>query len=365
MAIRYWVSLLTDNWDSMSNWSVFSGGGGGASVPGLSDTAIFDSSGPGSCLIDTTVALESLLVETGYTGTISQGSYPISVSTDSSLRSCSFLGGNAPLSLNNAYLHGMDFTSTSSVLTVAGGFYFKEDPPIPVPPQVVLDEFTLDSQNITDKYVVLSDQPLGSTALNVVGGGAQNFGTDYTVSGFFLSWAGLALDGILEPGDILRAMYTDQGSVSGSSFFHNDGSALFKTSGNWTYMGGIRFNNLHIQDDGGAIRIDSSCFVERSLFLESGYIARDLDATVHVLRDMTCYEGFGQTGTGCQILFDGTGRQSLVYSGGLLPTIMVDKQVTDHIRCYGQSPVLIDGNLVIQDGTFNTNGLDLQVGEIS
>ena len=367
MASRYWVSPLTDNWDSTANWSSSSGGAGGFSVPGVSDVAVFDVGGPGNCLFDVPVILNDLRVNPGYFGTISQGSNALSVSGDATLTAGLFEGGDASISLNNAYLHGMDFTSTSEDLIVTGNFYFKEEPPVPVPPQIMLDEFTLDAQNISDKYVMLSNLPRDSNivALNVIGGGPQNFGTDYTVSGFFLSWSGLALDGLLSSGDMIRAMYDDQGGVLTSTFGHNGGRTLFKASGNWAFLGGARFNDLLIQDNGGALRVDSSCFVERSLSLEGGYLERNLDATVHSWGDVTCSPAFGLTGTGCSIMFDGTGRQKLMYLGGVLPTVMVNKQTTEHVRAYGVDPVVIDGNLIIQDGTFNTNGLDILVGGTS
>lgn len=43
--------------------------------------------------------------------------------------------------------------------------------------------------------------------LDTIGGGAQFYGTDYTVSGSTLSWSGLALDGVLAAGDKLRIQY--------------------------------------------------------------------------------------------------------------------------------------------------------------
>ena len=333
-------------------------------MPGPTDYVFFDGNGTGSCLLDATVAIDSLNVGAGYTGTISQSTYPITVTSDSSFMGGAFNGGSAPVTLGNVYLKN-DFTSTSGLMTVGGSFYFKEEPPLVSNPQVVLDEFTLDAQNISDKYVVLSDLPQDSStvALNVIGGGPQNFGSDYTVSGFFLSWSGLALGGLLESGDTLRALYSDQGSAAASVFGNNDGTVLMKAADNWAFMGGIRFKNLQVQEDtSGSLRVDSSSYVENSLSLESGYIARNLDATIHVLMDATCYADYGMSGTGCPIMFDGTGRQTLLYSGGILPTLVVNKQVSDHVRCYGTGPITVEGDVLVQDGTFNMNGLSLSVG---
>jgi len=364
--IRFWVSPLTDNWDSTANWSLSSGGAGGASVPGSTDTAVFDGNGPGSCLLNTSVSLEALQVASDYLRTLFQTD-TITVSGDSTFTGGRFEGNSSSISLNNVYIHGTDFTSTSGVLTIGGSFYFQEEPPIPVPPQTVLDEFTLDAQNISDKFVLLSDLPRDSSlvALNVIGGGPQNYGTDYTVSEFFLSWNGLALDGMLAPGDMIRALYDNQGSMLASTFGHNNGQVVFQASGQRAFMGGARFNDLLIQAASGPLRVDSSCFVERSLNLDGGYLATNLDATIHSWGDMTCNAGFGSAGTGCTIALDGTGRQKILYMGGLLPTILINKQTTEHVWAYGQDPMVIDGDLVIQDGTFNTNGRDLLVGGVS
>lgn len=363
---RYWVSTLTDNWDSTANWSSSSGGAGGYSVPDSSGTAIFDSNGSGSCLLNVPVSIKSLRIEPGYSGTISQIE-SLTVGGDSSFLAGRFIGGSSDITLQNAYLHGTDFTSTSGDLTIGGDFYFKEEPPIPIPPQIILDEFTLDAQNISDKYVILSNLPQdgSNVALNVVGGGSQIYGTDYTVSGFFLSWSGLALDGVFAPGDLIRALYNDQGGTLSSSFGNNNGRVVFQASDNWAFMGGVQFKDLSIQDAGGSLRVDSSCVVERSLSFDGGYLGKNLDATIHSWGDVTCNAGFGSAGTGCTLELDGTGRQKIIYDGGLLPTILVNKQTVEQVRVYGQSPLVIDGDLIIQDGTFNTNGRNLLVGGVS
>lgn len=71
MANRYWVGVsATDNWNDTANWSTSSGGGGGASIPGSSDIAIFDSGNTNNCDIDTSVDVDGLELQSGYTGTV-------------------------------------------------------------------------------------------------------------------------------------------------------------------------------------------------------------------------------------------------------------------------------------------------------
>ena len=60
MDYRYWISLTTANYSDSSNWSLTSGGVGGASPPGLNDIAMFDASGTGPCIFDSTPQIFSM-----------------------------------------------------------------------------------------------------------------------------------------------------------------------------------------------------------------------------------------------------------------------------------------------------------------
>ena len=72
-ADRYWVGAgtgATANWNTTASWSTTSGGASGASVPGVSDAAIFDGGGSktGGVVIDAAVNVISITATTGYTG---------------------------------------------------------------------------------------------------------------------------------------------------------------------------------------------------------------------------------------------------------------------------------------------------------
>lgn len=75
----------------------------------------------------------------------------------------------------------------------------------------VVDEFTLTSTDITNKKVTLTYTPTSASVvkLDVIGGCAQDNGTDFsvTVSTKELSWSSLGLDGVLAAGDVLRVSY--------------------------------------------------------------------------------------------------------------------------------------------------------------
>jgi hypothetical protein len=84
VANRYWIG--TGNWDATNtaNWSVSSGGAGGASVPSSPDAVFFDAgSGGGTCTV-TAVANCAGLNCTGFTGTLT-GSSQINCNGDFTL----------------------------------------------------------------------------------------------------------------------------------------------------------------------------------------------------------------------------------------------------------------------------------------
>lgn len=64
--------------------------------------------------------------------------------------------------------------------------------------------------------------PSAKVTLDVVGGTLQEPEVDYAVSGRLLSWDGLGLDGLLEEGDILRVLYPSDASVEFHTFTNED-----------------------------------------------------------------------------------------------------------------------------------------------
>ena len=75
-------------------------------------------------------------------------------------------------------------------------------------PQV--EKITVTQQMIDDKGVSLSITPLNpnSVSLSFVGGvGDQDNGEDFSVSGDFVGWNGLGLDGFIEVNDVIKIRY--------------------------------------------------------------------------------------------------------------------------------------------------------------
>lgn len=98
MANRYWVAGgSTHNWSDTSNWSTSSGGAGGASVPGVSDDAIFDTNSASyDCTVNTNIDVLSITY-TSYAGTFEASTYTINVAG-----SVSASGSTAIISLSSS-----------------------------------------------------------------------------------------------------------------------------------------------------------------------------------------------------------------------------------------------------------------------
>lgn len=90
-----------------------------------------------------------------------------------------------------------------------GGFGAGSGPPSPEDKSTAVMNVTLNAGHITAKGVTLNDIPtvVQETRLAVVGGSHAIYGTSFTVSGNFLSWASLGLDGLLVAGDEVVIRY--------------------------------------------------------------------------------------------------------------------------------------------------------------
>lgn len=122
---RYWISGVPGNWTDSANWSAFSGGPGGASIPIYDTTAIFDSNGIGNCSLDASAWIAGLRLSSGYTGTLSQNNYEI-LAGDAG---ASFLDGTFQGSGNDIRVSGnlsiggsCQFISTDSTLACDSTF---------------------------------------------------------------------------------------------------------------------------------------------------------------------------------------------------------------------------------------------------
>jgi hypothetical protein len=62
---------------------------------------------------------------------------------------------------------------------------------------------------------------------------------------------------------------------------------------------------------------------------------------------------------------DSTTHQRIINEyGGVIPGLYVDKTVTDPVKCWGTGPVMVNGDFILHDGTFDLNGIDMNIGTI-
>lgn len=121
------------------------------------------------------------------------------------------------LALKNTEFSVSGSTITLSVAPVVGqsvyAYYSTEgSSSLPVFGGIFKVEFrTLSAGEITAKQLTLGFTPSSPSEvmLDLIGGGAQFYGDDYTVSGSVLSWSSLSLDGLLTAGDKIRISYVN------------------------------------------------------------------------------------------------------------------------------------------------------------
>lgn len=71
---------------------------------------------------------------------------------------------------------------------------------------------TVTAAEVAAKQFSLLKDPAGSqVCIDIIEGTSQQPAIDYAISGRIVSWDGLALDGVIEEGDIVRCIYGAQG----------------------------------------------------------------------------------------------------------------------------------------------------------
>lgn len=69
---RYWVGASDELWSNSANWSLTSGGAGGASVPAIANTAIFDANSANYCLINVNASVNAIKLQADFTNAVIQ-----------------------------------------------------------------------------------------------------------------------------------------------------------------------------------------------------------------------------------------------------------------------------------------------------
>lgn len=119
----HWVASSNSVWSNTANWSTVAGGPGGAGIPTAADAVYFESNKVTNCTIDMNATMYSLNIQTGYTGTITQGTNPVSVGGNATFGDGIFQGGAADVTVNGPFaIAGTKFTAPSTTLDLKNNF---------------------------------------------------------------------------------------------------------------------------------------------------------------------------------------------------------------------------------------------------
>ncbi len=113
---RTWNASANSNWNSAPNWTP-------NGVPTSADIVIFDNTSDFDCQIDINVTIDSISVENGYDGIITQNAgFSLQVNNGASFEGGTFNGGDQTITILESFtINGTDFTSTSATLNFLEG----------------------------------------------------------------------------------------------------------------------------------------------------------------------------------------------------------------------------------------------------
>lgn len=97
-----------------------------------------------------------------------------------------------------------------------------------------------------------------------------------------------------------------------------------------------------------------------NLTFSEGFSWQGSDSTISAFGNV--YANYGFTADqGRALVFLGTNKQNLYCNGGILSTVHIDKTSSNQVKAFGDYPIYVNGDFIIFDGTFNTNGHDLSL----
>ena len=382
-ADRYWVGASGAAWNTTDSWSTSSGGSNGASVPGTSDTAIFDSGDTDNCTLTAAVSVTAINMKSGYTGTVDAAGNNITTSS-----TVDVTGGTLEIDSSS-------ILAVTGVLTVDGGTLTATDGTIDADNYVTLSDdgtLTAPSGNFTiggtwSSYIGTPTFNHSAGTLTFDGTGQQNItGTDAgqnfnnvtisnTNSRISLHKTSITLDGTLtiDEGAIFDAFQSSKNVTVGGdwknsgTFLHKSGTVTFDgTTGTIDIIsGGSAFYDLTLNDGGGdaVFELEDALDVDNDLTITGGTLDTKSgeNNSINIGGDWSNSDTFtSQSGT---VTFDGT---STITTGGI-----GDGQDFYNVVLNGTSAtqatnaIDIDNNFTITSGTWDTASSNMTVGGTS
>jgi hypothetical protein len=333
MALRYWVTGGTGNYNSTTNWSASSGGASGASIPTTADDAIWDvNSGSGNAIINVSSVAKSVDF-TNFTGTVD-------------FQNTLAVAGNMTLGT------GMSFANTTGTATLrvtAAATLTSNGVAFPYNFSVLTGVVTITLAGDWECQNFIHDVSTGNATLNgnnfFINGNLSNLNTVRFIQGTTVF--------VMQGTGSISSLYTTSNqyfivnnltiNTSGTITFATDLGPL--TSGVWTYTAGT------VITTGMILRL-------RGVFDLDGVVFENIDmpvaATITFLSDLVYTNSFTTLATSSSALSNGASIRHIGSTGGFINLI---GSPGGSSRFGGTTVLSLEGS-----GTFNTGGASGTIG---
>jgi len=151
------------------------------------------------------------------------------------------------------------------------------------------------------------------------------------------------------------------GGSSGAGVPDSLDTALYdRSSGSCAVDASTTLGNLTLCSDYTATITYTYPIFTNSLSLAGGLLTTS-DRSIHVYGDVSCIAGFGNYSptNNAIIAMEGSWPQTVVTLGGILPHLVINNDSTFEVSVAGTGDLFFNGDLVINDGTFNSSGHNL------
>ncbi len=333
---KYWVGADGASWNDVNNWASSSGGVGGAGVPLYGDTVYFDNSS-NDCVVPNSfnVAVNTVFVESSYTGEIRGGDGSFSVSAFNQSGG-TFTSGSKSFSTTSLSQSGGSFAGGSDVsisyLTVtAGDFYAGTDTEISFA-EVYINSVNGQTNNgVVDFSDVLTVQVYYDFQIGRSGS-----------SGSFTA------PGVLQVFELYKAGNT--------GYFHNNGTVEFLGFSASFYSGNAVFYNVIFSKIGSlppffipeTLSVFGDLVVENNLIFNSGAVDLNAGNHLYVAGDVESILGFaGITMDSTSFLYLNGENQSFIGSH-TFTNLFKEAKVSETLTFEAGERVVVSGALTLK-----------------
>ncbi|MCX6032064.1 MAG: LamG domain-containing protein [Chloroflexi bacterium] len=305
-----------NNTSTAANWS-------GDALPDATDIATFWSGSSKNATVDAGLHVGGWLVDSGYGGTISQGSSSLTVDGDWTQAGGTFTGGSGALDLEGAFnLSGGAFTAPSGLMTIAGVFNHTGGTFNPNGGRVVLASTTNQTLATTFNDLTLNDGLLGYWKLDEGSGStaadSSGYGHGGVVTGTLWSSATPATMDFHDP-YAFRSNRTDSSEYVLASNMHELDGAQTLTLSAWVRLDSLPANTMRfitIENEKAVLRYTSGGGLE--FYVKIGGSIRSTSVSGVLSTTGQWYHVAGTyDGSTLRLYLDGTERDNYAVSGSV------------------------------------------------